>query len=29
MDVKEAAQAARNYVADIFAEDKISYVALE
>ena len=29
MDVKEAAQTARQYVADVFADDDISYVALE
>lgn len=29
MDVKEAAQTARKYVADVFAEDEISYIALE
>ena len=29
MDVKEAAQTARKYVADVFADDNISYVALE
>ena len=29
MDVKEAAQTAREYVADVFADDKISYIALE
>ena len=29
MDVKEAAQTARKYVADVFADDKISYIALE
>ena len=29
MDVKEAAQTARKYVADIFADDEISNVGLE
>ena len=29
MDVKEAAHTARKYVADVFAEDEISYIALE
>ena len=29
MDVKQAAQTARRYVADVFAEDEISFVALE
>ncbi len=29
MDVKQAAQTARKYVADVFAYDKISYIALE
>ena len=28
MDVKEAAQAARRYLADVFAEDNISWVRL-
>ena len=29
MDVKEAVQTARKYVADVFAEDEITYIALE
>ena len=29
MDVKQAAQTARKYVADVFADDGISYIALE
>jgi len=29
MDVREAAQTARKYVADVFADDQISYIALE
>ena len=29
MDVKQAAQAARKYVTDVFADDTISYIALE
>jgi len=29
MDVKHAAHTAREYVADVFAEDQISYIALE
>ena len=29
MDVKQAAQTAKKYAADVFADDKISYIALE